>query len=131
MISLPNRASLESALTAPVRADLKDALHTRIIQTLEVELADLTHLLVVEGRDTEQTILDELGFTPLANPIDGTRHGSPNYVPGWAWLQDLGGWFEMIWPIGDSGFAVVFLIEDTDNPLARLCRVYVGSIPGP
>ena len=131
MISLPDRASIERALTEPVRADLKNELHARIRHTLEAGLSDLTHILVVEGRDTEQTILNEIGFTPFANPIDGARHGSPGFIPGWDHLRERGGWFEMIWTIGNSGYAIVFLIEDIDGPSAQLCRAYIANIPDP
>lgn len=129
MISLFDRASLERAVLSPVRADLKSVLHARIQLTLKGGLGDLTHLVVVERRDSEQTLVNAIGFSPLNDPLGGARYGSPGFTPGWAWLADLGGWFEMIWTISDSGFAVVLLIENSDTPIADLARAYAVN-PG-
>lgn len=125
MISLFDRSSLQAALTQSWRADLKPLLDARIRHTLNAGLVDLTHILVVEGQDTEQAIIEEIGFTPLANPMDGTRYNTPGFTPGWAWLEDLSGWVEMIWPVADSGFAFILLIEDThqaQSDLPIMCR---------
>ncbi len=42
-------------------------------------LLDLTLLLVVEAGDTEESIVEAAGFSPLVNPIDGIRWGSPGF----------------------------------------------------
>jgi len=125
MISLSDRASLKNALNAPVRSDLKPLLFTRIRHALDAGLADLTHIVVVEGQDCEQAIIDEIGFSPATSPLDGIRYTSPGFIPGWAWLEDFNGWFEMIWPVADSGFAFILLIEDTQqrpSDLIIMCR---------
>ena len=130
MISLPDRASLERALTAPVRADLKTVLHARIRQTLEAGLSDLTHVLVVESADTEDEVIEAIGFSPLNNPIDGTRFGDPGFLPHWDWLQRHHGWVELIITVGDSGFAYILLIEDGEadqSGLAAMCRSWLLS----
>ena len=129
MISLFDRPSLEDALDAFVRPDLKPVLYARIRHSLDEGLADLTHIVVVERQDTEQTIIDEIGFAPTTNPVDGIHYASPDFIPNWAWLEDMDGWFEMIWPVADSGFAFIFLIEDTpgaSSEMPIMCRRYVG-----
>lgn len=129
MISLFDRPSLEYALEASVRPNLKPLLNARIRHSLDAGLADLTHILVVEGQDTEQNIIDEIGFAPTTNPIDGIHYASPAFIPNWASLEDLDGWFEMIWTVADSGFAFIFLIEDTlgaSSEMSIMCRRHVG-----
>ena len=78
MLSLPDRASIESASTAPLSTALADALAVRIRHTLANGLGDLTHILVVEAGDTEDQVIEAIGFSPLNNPIDGTVAPKPS-----------------------------------------------------
>lgn len=130
MLCLPDRASIESASTASLPTGLADALAARVRHTLANGLGDLTHILVVEAEDTEAQVIEAIGFSPLENSIQGTRHGQPAFLPGWDWLATLPGCFEMIVTVGDSGFAFVLLIEDAHvdrSGLANICRAYEGS----
>jgi hypothetical protein len=122
MLSLPDCAALEAALSSPVRPDVQPLLHRRIQRFFDDGLADYTHLLVVEADDSEAKLLDEIGLTPFEH--DGIRYGSSDFHPRWDLLHDHGGWFEMTFCIADSGFAYVLLIEDDDRScLARMCRI--------
>lgn len=128
MISLYDRASIESASTATLPTGLANALSARINHTLANGLGDLTHVLVVEAGDTEDQIEEAIGLSPLNDPIGGTRYGHPDFSPGWAWLTALPDCFEMIVTVGDSGFAVVLLIEDVHDDrsgLATMCRAFI------
>jgi hypothetical protein len=130
MLCLPDRASIESASTASLPTTLATALAARIRHTLAADLADFTHILVVEAEDTEAQVIEAIGFSPRENSIQGTRHGHPTFLPGWAWLVALPGCFEMIVTVGDSGFASIILIEDAHvdrSGLATMCRFYGGS----
>ena len=127
MISLPDRAAIEAAPNVSMPVEVRDILARRIagLTSPHGDLTDLTHFLVVEAGDTEAAIVAEIGFSPLVNAIDGARFGSPDFHPSWDWLRDVGGWFELIMTVGNSGFAFVLLIEDrdgTDPELLRMCR---------
>ena len=130
MISLPDRAAIEAAPNVPMPDDLRDILARRIAGLTSPlgDLTDLTHFLVVEAGDTEAAIVAEIGFSPLVNAIDRTRFGSPGFHPSWDWLQDLGGWFELIMTVGNGGFAFVLFIQDDEGTLPellRMCRHHV------
>lgn len=124
MLSFYDRASLRDALTPRLRADLRELLHKRIHQIFDDGLADLTHLLVIEAGDTEDMVREEIGFSPLE--VEGVRYGAPGFLPRWDIMHHHRGWFEMVFCIGNSGFAVVLLIEDAQNSsfpeLRAACR---------
>ncbi|KEQ55323.1 hypothetical protein BV95_00486 [Sphingobium chlorophenolicum] len=124
MLSFYDRASLRHALKLPLRADLTELLHKRIHQIFNNGLADLTHLLVIEAGDTEAMMRHEVGFSPLED--EGVRYGSPTFIPRWDIMHHHIGWFEMVFCIGNSGFAIVLLIEDAQNSsfpdLQAACR---------
>ncbi len=126
MIHLYDRATIESASTLAIDPALKRLLLDRI-SALPTEIGDLTdwtEFLVVEAGDTEDDIVRHIGFSPLVEPIEGKRYGEPGFVPGWDFLSDCGGWFEMMVTFG-SAFAYVLLIQDTGGvlpTLRRMCR---------
>jgi hypothetical protein len=94
-------------------------------------LLDLTHILVIEPGDTEQAIVDAIGFSPLVSPLDGWRYGSNNFHPYWdgpVWRHD--GWFELIVTVGNDGFAFILLIADEPGMLPELldlCREFAAG----
>lgn len=131
MISFNDRASLAGALSRPLEQRLRTLLAARLARlvTPDGDLTDLTHIVVIESGDTEADIRRALGFSPLENPLDGTRYGSPAFQPFWDWLQRHNGWFELIVTIGNSGFADVLFIQDTDGvepALLALCRTHAA-----
>jgi hypothetical protein len=76
---------------------------------------------------SEQDLAEFIGFSPLRNPIDGSRYGEPYFKPFWSSFEDHGGWFEMTVPIGKEGFTVVLFIADartTDPELRAMAHEY-------
>jgi hypothetical protein len=125
MLSLHDSASREEALRLPLASNLRDLLTIHLLQAERNGLLDLTHILAIQPGDTEKAIIEELGWSPLADPISGARFGAEDFAPYWDWLRDANGWFEMIVTIGDSGFAAILLIEDAQETLPdlhTLCR---------
>ena len=125
MLSLYDEAATRAVLSLPIDPDLRALLTTRIVHYAAAGLAAATHILVIQPGDTESEIEREFGFYPTTNIINGVRSGSAAFHPFWDWLQDLGGWFEMIVTVGDSGFAYILLIEDADGvdpKLRNLCH---------
>jgi hypothetical protein len=127
MLSLYDEATTRAALALPIEPDLRALLTNRIVHYAAAGLASATHILVIQPGDTEYDIEREVGFYPTINIIDGVRSGSAAFHPFWDLLQDLGGWFEMIVTVGDSGFAYILLIQDAegvDPDLRAMCRAH-------
>ena len=122
MLSFYDRASLRHALTLPLRSDIKELLHTHIKQIFDDGLADLTHLLVIQPGDTEAMVREEIGFSPLE--VEGVRYGSPGFIPRWDSIYDHGPAYEMIYCIGNDGFAFLLLIIKAEEapPFESLCQ---------
>lgn len=134
MLSLHDEATIQAALALPIDPHLRALLTTRIIHYAAAGLGSLTHIVVVQPGDTAAVIMQEIGLYPTTSPIDGAHFGSTDFHPFWEWLQDEGGWFEIIVTVGDSGFAYILLIENAegaDLDLLALCNAYVtkGSKP--
>lgn len=120
MISIYDEASARAALDQPPEPALRTLIVDRLSDATAIGLADQTHIVVVQLGDTEAKLQEELGWSPLVNPMTGERYGSPGFEPYWSWLQDVGGWFELIHTVGNSGFAYLLLIERTDGVLPEL-----------
>ena len=106
---------------------LKNLLTDRVHDWRAMGLLDLTHLLIVEPGDTEEAIVDTIGFSPLVNPLDGLRSGSEGFVSPWDWSEDHDGWLELMMTIGDSGYALFLLVAPADGiatELRSLCRAH-------
>ena len=118
MHDLPDMDSLRAVLNQPLAPELKTLLKDRLTDTLHCGMQDHTHVLVVEAGDTEQQIIEAVGFSPLRSRIDNL----PN-TPDWDWIERHDGWWELLYCVGDSGFAFILLAEDDPgSELARLCR---------
>lgn len=128
MISFDNAGAIAAAPTnAFIDPALRQLLADRVHDWAATDLLGLTHLLIVQAGDTEGDILKEAAFSPLSNPLNGSRIGSPAFQPAFDWLQDHGGWFELIQTVSNDGFAFVLFIEDAegaDRALISLCRTY-------
>ena len=121
MYDLPDMDSLRAVLDQPLDLYLQTLLADRLSDTLHCGLQDHTHVLVVEADDEESAVEEAIGFDPFRTRIIG----SPD-VPGWDWIErHEGGWFEVLYCVGNSGFAYILLIEDgAQSPIAQLCRRY-------
>ena len=111
--------------------DLRSLVKGHLATARENGLEDLTCIAVVEPNDSEAAIVGELGFSPLANPLTETRFGDPDFNPAWDWLEVHCGWYELIFTVGDDGFAYITFVPATSeaNAFTRACAWYAGS-PG-
>ncbi|NTZ42882.1 hypothetical protein G7A66_07230 [Altererythrobacter sp. SALINAS58] len=129
MLSLPDANAIRAALREPLDPKLHTILAAKLASVEANGLENLTHVVVVQAGTTEEELQQELGWSPLQNPIDGVRYGEAEFVPYWSFLQDLGGVYELIQPVGNSGFAYIVVIEDREGvpaELLRMCRQYAG-----
>lgn len=90
---------------------LRSLVQGHLATAKENGLQDLTCIAVVEPYDSESAIVEELGFSPLANPLSETRFGDPDFSPAWDWLEEHRGWYELIFTVGDDGFAYIVFIS--------------------
>ena len=120
MIDLPDLSSQRAALLQPLDTNLRSLLAGRIKDALALELGDLTHIAVIQPHDAEADIIAALGFSPLVSRIDGIH-----LEPDWDWFERHEGWFELVYTVGDSGFAFLVFVQDSEGvlpDLLALCR---------
>jgi hypothetical protein len=128
MLHLYDRATMAAALAA----DLEPQLHRLLAERIEAlgdDLIDWTEYLVVEPGDTEEEIVQHVGFSPLVEPINGARFGTPGFHPHWDYLAYHGEWFELIETFG-SAFAYVLLIrneKEAASGILTMCRFYAAQ----
>ena len=120
MINLSDMENLEAVLDHPIDPQLRVLLADRLSDTRHCGLEGLTHVLVIEEGDDEDAVMTAIGFSPLRSRIDGI----PNQ-PDWDWIEHHPGWIELLYCVGDSGFAYIVLVKDSDaSPFAALCRQF-------
>lgn len=127
MISIYDNDTLAAALAQPIEPELAQLIRDRWDDAEAMGLADLTHLLLVQPGDEEAEIEQEIGFRPSVNPIDGIIYGAADFVPYWAWLEDLGLAWELLHTVGDEGFAYLFFVQKAKGVpavLQHMCREY-------
>ena len=79
------------------------------------DLANLTHILVIQPGDTEAQIIEAIGFSPLVSRMDGNR-----LQPDWDYLVQHAEWHELIYTVGNSGFAFIVFVERADGVLPEM-----------
>ena len=129
MLSFDTAAAITAAPETVTDPELKTLLIDRIHDWRATGLLDLTHLLIVEPGDTEEAIVDAIGFSPLVSPLDSLRFGADGFVTPWDWLEDHDGWLELMMTFGDSGYALFLLVAHADgiaSDLRSMCRAQSG-----
>ena len=128
MLSIYDQASALKVLSQPLDQVLRTLITNRLADAHAIDFADQTHIVVVQPGDTEAMLLEEIGWSPLVDPLNEERFGSPDFEPYWAWLQDLGGWFELLHPVGNSGFAYILLISRSPGVLPELLAMCEAGV---
>lgn len=115
MIDMPDLDAILAALSMPLQPDLHDLIASRLQDAFACELADLTHILVVQRDDTEAQIIDAIGFSPLVSRMDGNR-----LQADWDFIEQHPGHWELVYTVGNSGFAFLVFVERADGVLPEL-----------
>lgn len=115
MIDMPDLDAMLAVLRAPLQSDLRELLASRLQDAFACGLADLTHMLIIQPGDTEAQIIDAIGFSPLVSRMDGNR-----FQPDWDYIEPHPGWWELIYTVGDSGFAFLVFVERAEGVLPSL-----------
>lgn len=125
MRSYDDAAAITAALNSVTNLMLKSLLADRVQDWAALDLLALTHLVIVDVEDTEHTVAETIGFSPLVNPLDGLRVGDDGYVSPWDWAEDHHGWLELMMTVGDSGHALFLFVADgssLSSDLRALCH---------
>lgn len=127
MLSIYDEATALAAFDQPLNPALRKILSDRLADAAAIGLADQTHIIVIQPGDTEALIEGEIGWSLLIDPMSEIRYGEPGFQSYWAWFQDLGGWYELLHTVGNSGFAYIILIQQaagTVPELLNMCREF-------
>jgi hypothetical protein len=125
MLSLCTIEAMQAALASGLEPTLQRLLEHRLADTIACQLEDLTHIVVIEPGDTEDDLIEEVGFSPLLSTYDGSRYGDADFIAEWDWRECHGEWVELLHCVGNGGFAYILLIPDTegiDPGLRKLCQ---------
>lgn len=125
MIDMPDLNAILVALRASLQPDLGDLIASRLQDAIACGLADLTHILVIQPGDTEAQIVEAIGFSPLISRIDGNQ-----LQPDWDYLEPHPNWWELIYTVGNSGFAFIVFIERATGVLPELAQLCASSERG-
>lgn len=123
MLSIPDTATAAAVLAQPLDPELRTLIEGRLADAAAIGLAELTHLVVVERGDPLAAIQDELGWSPLVHPIDGTFYGDTAFQPYWGWIENHGSHYELVHAIGNDGFAVILLVERANGVIPALLQM--------
>jgi len=129
MQSFDNAAAIAEAPRIVTDPQLKNLLTDRVEDWTALGVLAMTHLVIIEVGDTDESIIEELAFSPLINPLDGLRFGTDGFVLPFDYVEDHGGWFELIVTVGNDGFAFVLFVrnrEGVDPELLGMCRAHAG-----
>ena len=102
--------------------ELRALVEGHLITAKENGLENLTCLAVIEPTDNEQIVMAELGFSPLRNPLAETSFGDPDFIPTWDWLEVHPGWYELIFTVGNDGFAYIVFIGRENRTFAWIIK---------
>lgn len=123
MLTISSGDALARALTLPLPDGIRDLLLLRREQL--GEFAGHARFVVFRPRDTLSALEEALGFDVFANAGDGTRHGDPDYSPGFDLCVDHGSCFELTFEF-TADFTHVVIVEGSgvDRRLLEFCRTY-------
>jgi hypothetical protein len=130
MIAICDRASMAQALALDLDQKLRALLERRLaaLNTIYGDLTDSTEWFIVSAGTTEDDLIEELGFSPLTEPMDGIRYGNEGFQAYWDYLVRHDGWFELSITYG-STFSTMILVEDAEGvppDLRHMCEEFAA-----
>ena len=80
-------------------------------------------VIIVEAGDSLSDIEEEIGFSILTNLFDDITYPDPDFMPSCEVLEDHGGFYEMLFILGDGEEAIEIFIPKTgiDPSLLSMC----------
>lgn len=123
MIEIRDAQAMRLTIQSTADMALRSLLERRFEQfdTIDgYDLGEVAHFLVVQPGDTMEGVDAALGFPILANLVDGTPYGAPDFTPSTEWISDHGDWFEMAYVLSDDGFGWIVFVPKADGVDANL-----------
>ena len=116
MLIIQNRSQLH-LITDP------DILKLVTLRLAQLESNIPSPMIIVEPGDSLSNIEEEIGFCILTNLFDDIIYPDPDFVPSCEALEDHGGFYEMLFILGDGEEAIEIFIPKTgiDPSLLSMC----------
>ena len=109
-------------------SQLNTIIDQNILKLVTLRLSQLdsnlpTPMIIMEQGDCLSDIEKEIGFSILTNLFDDISYPDPDYMPFCEALEDHGGFYEMLFILGDGEEAVEIFIPKTgiDSSLLAMC----------
>ena len=109
-------------------SQLNTIIDTDIHKLLTLRLSQLgstltAPMIIIEPGDSLSSIEKEIGFTILTNLFDDITYPDPDFMPSCEVLEDHGGFYEMLFILGDGEEAIEIFIPKTgiDPSLLSMC----------
>ena len=125
MLKIRNRSQLNT-ITDP---DIRKLVTFRLSQ-LGSTLP--TPMIIIEPGDSLSDIEEEIGFSIVTNLFDDISYPDPDFVPSCEALEDHGGFYEMLFILGDGDDAVEIFTpkHGVDTALLSMCADF-SNLPEP
>ena len=117
-------------LTQIAQPEIKTFLRQRFQDICEPEPYDPDEhgfFILVEAGDTSEQIESATGYSLLKSLFYNTVYGDPDFSPDFEYLEDHGSFYEAVYILTDSGFAVVLIVpkeEGIDKRILELCTEF-------
>ena len=87
-------------------------------------------MIIIEPGDSLSSIEKEIGFPILTNLLDDINYPDPDFMPSCEVLEDHGGFYEMLFILGDGDEAVEIFIPKTgiDPSLLSMCAHFAVMV---
>lgn len=88
------------------------------------------YFVVAEAGDTVEALEAATGCPIFGNWVDECRYGDPDFSPGFEWLVETGGCYEVVFITNDDGYAITLLVFDTpgiDPDLIAFCQEHASA----
>ena len=97
----------------------------RLVKLRHYQLGDelFVAVIIIEAGDSLSNIEEEIGFSILTNLFDDITYPDPDFMPSGEVLEDHGGFYEMLFILGDGEEAIEIFIPKTgiDPSLLSMC----------
>ena len=110
--------------------DIKALVERRFTQILSGEPYDYDlhgYIIVVEPKDSIESLEEETRCSMLHNFFDDTQFGDPDFTPSFEALEEHASCFEMVFILNDEGFGIaIFIPKHTgiNAELLAMCAEY-------
>ena len=123
MLIIQNRSQLH-LITDP------DILKLVTLRLAQLESNIPSPMIIVEPGDTLSDIEKEIGFPILTSLFDDLCYPDPDFMPSCEALEDHGGFYEMLFILGDGEEAIEIFIPKTgvDPELLSMCADFAVKV---